>query len=114
MIIKIITKPITRDEATKIGKEFYDEMVKGVVDVKEEIIALGGEYHMDANNVILENGSSQENVWGFNIYPSRKDDQWIEYTALVNIRPASKNMNMTVEDEKICAKMKKIIEKLIV
>ena len=34
MIIKIITKPITRDEATKIGKEFYDEMVKGVVVLK--------------------------------------------------------------------------------
>lgn len=49
MNIKIISQPITRAEALKIGQEFYVEMTKGVVDIQREIIALGGEYHMDAN-----------------------------------------------------------------
>lgn len=114
MNIKIITKPITRAEALEIGKEFYPEMVKGVVDIKKEIIVLGGEYHMDANNALMENGDSlQGDVWGFNIYPKRADSDWIEYTALINIRPAVNNRTMTVEDKIIREKMAKIIETLI-
>ena len=53
MNIKIVTEPITRAEAKEIAKEFYVEMVKGVVDVEKGIIALGGEYHMDANTILL-------------------------------------------------------------
>ena len=43
-------------------------MVKGVVDILKEIVAFGGEYHIDANMKILGNGSSQADVWGFNIF----------------------------------------------
>lgn len=49
MNIRIIETPITRAEAKEIAKEFYIDMVKGVVDVEREIIALGGEWHIDAN-----------------------------------------------------------------
>ncbi len=115
MHIEIITKPITRAQALEIGKEFYQEMIKGVVDIEQELIALGGEYHMEANNALMAQGSSSQGaVWGFNIYPKRTDADWIEYTALINIRPAAHNRTMTVEREAIRMKMKKIIEKLIV
>ena len=66
MDIRIITAPITKTEALEIAKEFYVDMVKGVVDLEKEIIALGGEYHMDANNVLIEQGSSQPVLWGLN------------------------------------------------
>lgn len=113
MNIRIISEPISRPEALEIGKEFYPHVVKGVVDTKKEIIALGGEYHMDANTVLTEAGSSQADVWGFNIYPNQRGDDWIEYTSLINIRPAANNRTMTVEDEDIRKEMKRIIEKLI-
>lgn len=113
MLIKIITEPITRAEALEIAQEFYGEMVKGVVDLEREIIALGGEYHMDANNVLIENGSAQPNVWGFNIYPNLEGEEFIEYTSLINIRPQAGNRTMLVEDESIKDKIKKIIEKLV-
>ena len=114
MDIRIISKPITRSEALKIGKEFYGEMVKGVVDIEEEIIALGGEYHMDANMVLIGEGYKQINIWGFNIYPNSLEKDWIEYTSLINIRPQANNRTMTVENKEIRDKMKKIIEKLII
>lgn len=113
MNIKIITKPITKKEALKIGREFYKEMVKGVVDIEKRIIALGGEYHMDANVILTNAGSSQNSIWGFNIYPDREGDDWIEYTALINIRPRDKNRSMTVEDKNIRRIMKEIIKELI-
>lgn len=115
MEIKIVRMPITRADALEIGKEFYHDMIKGVVDIRKKIIALGGEYHMDANNVLMAEGnSSQENVWGFNIYPKRTGVEWIEYTALVNIRPAVGNRTMTVENKEIRETMRHIIESLIV
>ena len=111
--IVILTEPISRTEAHAIGKPWYDEMVKGVVDIKKGTIALGGEYHMDANIVLIEHGSEQQNVWGFNIYPEKETD-WIEYTSLINIRPAQGNTGMEVEDQALRDTMRSIIERLIV
>ncbi|HCB35025.1 MAG: hypothetical protein A2W52_02360 [Candidatus Taylorbacteria bacterium RIFCSPHIGHO2_02_49_25] len=109
--MRIIEKPITRTEAREIAKEFYGNMVKGVVDVEREIIALGGEWHMDANSLIIESGSRQDTVWGFNFYT---DDGRIAYTSLINIRPAQNNRKIEVEDEMLKGKMERIIRKLIV
>lgn len=114
MPIKIIERPITKAEALEIGKEWYGEMVKGVVDVKRGIVALGGEYHMDANNLLVEQGSAQEDIWGFNIYPARASDDWIEYLSLINIRPAVGNQDMEIHDQGLRDTMKKIIEDKII
>ena len=114
MNIKIVTEPITRAEAKEIAKEFYVEMVKGVVDVEKGIIALGGEYHMDANTILVENGSEQKNLWGFNFSPDKTGDEQIEYKALVNIRPVHGNSVMEIQDENLRTAMRVIIRKLIV
>lgn len=112
MNIKIVADTITREEMSEIAKEFYGNMIKGVVDVENEIIALGGEYHMDANMILMEHGSRQDHVWGFNIYLDRNDD-WLEYVSLINIRPAAGNRSMFIEDQELCQKIKKIITKKI-
>ena len=57
MIIRIVDDSISLDELREIAKEYYIDMIKGVADISKEIIAVGGEYHMDANMKILENGS---------------------------------------------------------
>jgi hypothetical protein len=114
MNIKIIKQPITKAEAREIAQEFYVEMVKGVADIEKGIIALGGEYHVDANAILIRNGSQQKDVWGFNLYPDRTSDSWIEYTSLINIRPSANNRSMNVEDEKIRAKIKTIVGKLVI
>src|SRR3989344_1600582 len=68
MDIKIIKEPISLEEVKKLAREIYRDMVKGAVDIERGVIALGGEWHMDANKVLLTDGSAQENVWGFNIH----------------------------------------------
>ena len=73
MSIKIIGKKITESELREIAKDFYGDMVKGVVDIERGIIAMGGEYHMDANVMLIENGSKQQNIWGFNWYFDKKE-----------------------------------------
>ena len=114
MRIEIITKPITKAEAREIAKEIYGDMVKGVVDVEREILALGGEYHMDANAVLLDSGSRQEDIWGFNIHTEKPREEWLACTSLINIRPAQGNRQMKIEDETLCARIADIISKKIV
>src|SRR3989338_4530878 len=114
MNIKIVEEHISLDELREIAKEFYGSMMKGVVDIEKEIVAFGGEYHMDANRMLLGQGSTQNNVWGFNIYLDKPRDSWIEYVSLINIRPQANNRDMEVQDEGIRAIMKRIIDSKIV
>ncbi|KKR46937.1 MAG: hypothetical protein UT80_C0013G0024 [Parcubacteria group bacterium GW2011_GWC1_40_13] len=114
MIIRIVDDSISLDELREIAKEYYIDMIKGVADISKEIIAVGGEYHMDANMKILENGSIQSDVWGFNILLDRPRDERIEFTSLINIRPLAGNRSMEVEDEEIRKKMSDIINRKII
>ncbi len=111
MNIKIVKDTIGHSEVEELAKEFYRDMIKGVVDLEREIIALGGEYHIDANNVLISDGSKQKDIWGFNLNLGGDID--IEYTALINIRPAAGNNGMTINDGAIRDKMKKIITKRV-
>jgi hypothetical protein len=113
MNIKIVTGTISLAELKEVAKEFYDPMVKGVVDIEKRVVAFGGEYHADANNVLIEAGSKQSDVWGFNVHLDQPRESWIEYTSLINIRPAQGNRTIEVEDQAVRDKMKEIIEEKI-
>jgi len=113
MPIKIIDKKITENELREIAKDFYIDMVKGVVDIERGILAIGGEYHVDANAILIENGSQQQNVWGFNWYFNRTGDERIEYVSLINIRPAQDNRSMEVQNAFLRDAMKMIILKYL-
>ena len=114
MNIRIVAEPITRAEVKEIAAEVYGEMVKGALDIEREIIALGGEWHMDAHAVLIESGSRQEHIWGFNVYPERTDDEWIEFHSLINIRPQAGNRSMRIQNDEIQRRMRAIITKLVV
>ncbi len=111
MNIKIVDEKITESELREIAKDFYVSMIKGVVDIEREIIAIGGEYHIDSNNILIENGSKQQNLWGFNWYFDKIGEKQIEYTSLINIRPKQNNRTMEVQDIFLRDKMKDIILK---
>lgn len=107
MKIEIIKHVIKLSEVRKLAQEFYKDMIKGAVDLEREAVALGGEYHIDASNVLMNDGSKQKDIWGFNI--NLGDTMDIEYTALINIRPSEGNRSMTVEDKSIREKMERVI-----
>lgn len=82
-------------------------MIKYVVDIDKRLIALGGEMHADAEQILIDSDSLQENLWGANIYPWKNPPE-IEYTSLINIRPTIGNRSMEIQDEKIREKVKSI------
>jgi fructose-bisphosphate aldolase class 1 len=113
MPIKIIDKKLTETELREIAKDFYVDMIKGVVDIERGVLAIGGEYHMDANMILIENNSKQKNIWGFNWYFDRAGDERIEYISLINIRPAQGNRTMEVQDAFLRNAMKVVILKYL-
>jgi hypothetical protein len=78
--------------------ERFEDMVKYVVDVERGVIAIGGEMHVDGEQLLLESGSRQVNLWGANYYPGRGRDRCIEFTAFINIRPSTGNHSMELGD----------------
>lgn len=114
MSIKIIKTPITRFELRQIAKERFGDLIKGAVDVEQEILALGGELHVDEEVTLIEQeGSRNENVWGINLYPDKEGEDFIEYDSMINIKPNLGNRNRGVDDVQIKEKIKNIISKLI-
>jgi len=52
----------------KIAKEKFGDFVKAVVDVKQGIMAVGGELHADAEVLLVEQcDSKREYTWGINL-----------------------------------------------
>lgn len=113
MEIRFINQPISNDELRAFLGNPFSDMVKFVVDIEKEVIALGGELHADAEEVLLAHGCKQENLWGANVYPDQTGDDRLEYTSLINIRPSQHNRSMEIQDAKIRERVKEITTHLL-
>ncbi|MFO8149672.1 MAG: DUF5674 family protein, partial [Trueperaceae bacterium] len=83
--IVLVRERIEPSELRRLTEAFFVDMVKVVVDVERGVVAVGGELHVDAADVLLDDGSLQEHLWGANYYPGRGPDDCIEYVSLINI-----------------------------
>lgn len=104
---------IEPSELRRLVDLFFEDMVKYVVDVSRGVVAVGGEMHADAEEALLEDGSRQPNLWGANYYPGRGREECIEYTALINIRPAQDNRSMEIRDPGIRERVRDLTFALI-
>lgn len=109
MEILIAREPVDRETLDALAKEWHVSLVKGVADISRAVVALGGEWHMDANSLLIEDGSEQKNLWGFNIYPKEHGDTAIEYNSLINIRPLQGNRSMEILDEETRKAVRKVV-----
>jgi len=97
--IVVVDRRIEPRELARLVDRFFGRMVKLVVDVRRNVVAVGGELHADAEQVLLAAGSRQADLWGANYYPARGREACLEFTALINIRPGQGNRSMEIEDE---------------
>jgi hypothetical protein len=111
--MKIIWEIMTFDELNKMAEERFGNMVKAVVDIEKEIMAVDAELHADEEAELLENGSKQENLWGINIYPEMPKGEWIEFDSMINLRPSQGNRTRGVDKPEIRQKIVGIVNKLV-
>ena len=111
--MKILKQPLKKSEIIANSDVVFDEiMVKGVVDIEKELLAIDAELHADLEQYLLENGSSQEYLWGINLYPD-EDEDFIEFDSMINIRPRQNNRSRSVESPEIRQKITEIVSKWI-
>jgi hypothetical protein len=113
MDIEIISKPIDKKYLTEVAGNRFGDLVKAVVDIEREIMAIGGELHADEEQILLEQNSKQGNLWGINLYPEKMGEDFIEFDSMINIRPRQNNRSRGIEDKNVREKIIKIVEKLV-
>lgn len=109
MKVRIIRQRATAQESADM-LEALESYIKLAVDVDRGILAGGGEYHADCEEVLLEDGSRQESVWGADWYP---DSRTVAFGALINIRPRQGNMAMQIQDPRLRERIDAVVRRLL-
>lgn len=115
MSIIIVKTPIKKSELSKIAVGQFGDFVKIVVDVKQGIIAIGGELHADEEVLLTEReNSKRENTWGINFYPEKAEGESVGFDSMINLKPHLGNRSRDVESVEAREKIMEIVKKLIV
>lgn len=111
--MKIIKNKITRAELKEMSQKMFGNLVKAVVDIKKEILAVDAEMHADMEAELIKSGSKQVDLWGINFYPELKGDDFVEFDSMINLKPSQNNRSRGVEDSKIRKKIMQIVNRLV-
>ncbi|OGI78659.1 hypothetical protein A3C57_01955 [Candidatus Nomurabacteria bacterium RIFCSPHIGHO2_02_FULL_33_12] len=113
MEIQILNDKINIEEVKKLADFWYSTMIKGCVDIENEKVAIGGDYHIESSEVLTNVGSKIENVWGFNIRFEENPDGVLEFDSMVNIKPNIGNRSRSISNSEVIDKASIIINKFI-
>jgi len=111
--MKIISEKLTIDELKDMAAGRFGNLVKAVVDVDKELLAVDAELHSDLEAMLLDAGSKQNSLWGINLYPDIPGDDHIEFDSMINMRPSQNNRSRGVEDEGMRKKIIAVVRKRI-
>ena len=109
--MKIIQDAVKLEELKQMAEQRFGNLVKAVVDIDRELMAVDAELHADLETLLLEDGSTQKSLWGINLYPELIGNDFIELDSMINMRPSQGNRSRGVVDEVIRKKIISIVEK---
>ena len=112
--MKIITQKLTLNDLKQMAADRFGNLVKAVVDVDRELVAVDAELHSDLEALLLEDGSEQKSLWGINLYPDMQGDDFIEFDSMINMRPSQGNRSRGVEDDTLCQKIVATVQKRVI
>ena len=111
--MKIIEHQIAFDEFARMAAAVFGNMVKAVVDIEREVLAIDGELHSDLEALLIEDGSNPQSLWGINLYPELQGGDFVEFDSMINMRPSQGNRSRGVEDAKTREKIIQVVAKRI-
>lgn len=102
------------DLKTEEALRNFPDMIKCVSDIRREILAVDGILHADLESYLLDNGSDNKDLYGFNIY---WEDGEIEFDSLIN-PPRNREAGFPrvgryVADPAVRKKIEEIVDKWI-
>lgn len=111
--MEIVSEQLTLEELERMATAMFGDLVKAVVDVDRELIAIDAELHADLEALLLENGSRQESLWGINLYPGMKGDDFVEFDSMINMRPNQGNKSRGIESAQLRERILRVVAKRI-
>jgi hypothetical protein len=108
MGVVIIDHKLTKEDI-KIAREEYLDYIKITIDIEQEAVAIGGQYHADAEKVLVEKfGSKNTKTWGGGYDIPTKT---FEANALLNIKSRLENNSNEILDPVVRKKFMDIAKK---
>jgi Protein of unknown function (DUF5674) len=111
--MKIISDALSLAELSAMAAGLFGDMVKAVVDLERELLAVDAELHSDLEAFLLQDGSQQKSLWGINLYPELPSEEFIEFDSMINVRPSQGNRSRSVESEDVRKRIAAVVQKRI-
>lgn len=105
----ILRDKASEEDIEKIAEHFQG-YVKVVVDIEREVLCAGADRHVDEEKMLLDDGSSQVNLWGGGIDISTGE---IDYNSMINLRPNQGNPSRDIMAKDVRLEFDKIVRNLI-
>jgi hypothetical protein len=107
-MLAIICSKVDPETLKKIAEDLKG-YIKIVVDVRRKILAAGGEKHVDGEQLLLKDGSRQEDLWGAGLDLETGE---MDFDSLINLRPLQ-NRSREILDEKMRKEVTEVIQSLL-
>ena len=104
MNVMLLREPATEQHIAEM-LQVHETFIKVAVDIRQEILAGGGEFHADCEALLAEEGSHRRDVWGADWLPT---ERVVRYSALINIRPRV-NPGMEIRDDNV----RRVVERVV-
>ena len=111
--MQILQQAISISQLKELAQNTFGDMIKCVADVKRGLLAVDADLHADLERLLLEDGSAQEDLWGFNLWVEEEGEDFIEFDSLINIRSWQGNPSRGVENPETRRVIKSIVDKFI-
>lgn len=95
-LVFIKDREVTEEDFKK-AREDYEIYIKITADLENGMVVLGGEYHFDAEKILLDQGSKQEDIWGGGVNLETKK---FETNAIINLRSGRNDSTEILDSEK--------------
>lgn len=112
--MRIVRDHITLGELQELADDRFGDMVKAVIDLDRELMAVGEGMHADEEAGLLDDGSRQAALWGINLFPGDHGTaDWIEFDSMINLRPAQGNRTRSIDDPNLRERIAAIVDRLV-
>jgi hypothetical protein len=111
--MQLIENEISKQELINLSGNHFEDFVKAVIDIENEVIVIDADLHSDEEAYLLDMGSKQNSLWGLNLYPNKPQENFIEFDSMINLRPRDENRSRGVDNPEIRGIIIRIVGKLI-
>jgi hypothetical protein len=112
--MQIVEQSISVAELQQMSNTMFGGLVKAVVDIEKGIMVVDAPMHSDQEELLLDQDSKQEHLWGINLFPDKfGTDSFIVFDSMINMRPAWENHSRGVENDHTRAVIIKIVHQLV-